>query len=393
MAPLDLAHYAAWVEPLVHVVIGIAFGFILERAGFGSAKKLTSQFYLNDMSVLKVMFTAIVTCMVLITATTAVGAVNYEKLWVNPTYLASGIVGGLIFGVGFTLGGYCPGTALVAAATLKLDGLAFVAGVLGGILTFGYTLPFVDHFFNDVTNYGRFTLSDWLQMPMPWVTVMALGMALCFFAAAEFVEKLMRRGAERPARSLWPRAMAVGLGALSLVTLVAWSPLQATRTRSRQASIERAIAEQRVAIEPSELSDLMRDRGTAFAIYDLRPESDFNRFHLIDAERVAPASLGTLVSVPAKTIKVIIAGSELEAQNAYRRLATAGVENIYWLRGGLDAWQRQFEVWLPSGAILAAALGAEQPLSRPPLHALAGNYVHKIKRPGGGAAKSGGCGG
>ena len=397
MAPLDLALSAAWVEPAVHVAIGFGFGFILERAGFGSAKKLTSQFYLNDMSVLKVMFTAIVTCMVLITATTAVGAVDFEKLWVNPTFLASGIAGGLIFGAGFTLGGYCPGTALVALATLKLDGLAFVAGVLGGIFTFGYSLPLVDHLFNDVTNYGRFTLGDWFGMPMPWVAVMALGMAFCFFVAAEFVEKWMRRGVPQaaPRPSLWPRTMAVGLGALSLATLVFWSPLQATRSRSRQAVIERNILEQKVAVEAAELSDLMRDRGTAFALFDLRPEREFNRFHLIDAERVEPRDLGKLVSVPAKTIKIMIASSELEAQSAYRRLALAGVENAYWLHNGLNAWQRMFESQQPSGTILAAALGAEQPASRPPMHGHleAGSYVHKVKRPGGGAARSGGCGG
>ena len=399
MAPLDLAHFATWVEPAVHVGIGVAFGFVLERAGFGSAKKLASQFYLNDMSVLKVMFTAIITCMVLITATTAVGAVDFEKLWVNPTYLASGIVGGLIFGVGFTLGGYCPGTALVALATLKLDGLAFIAGVLGGIFGFGYTLPLVDHFFNDVTNLGRFTLPEWLGLPMPVVTVMAVGMAFCFFVAAEWVERWMRRkrGEKSGAVSarVWPRFMAGTLGALAVLTLLAWSPLQGARTRSRHAVVERNIAEKKVAIDAAELSDLMRDRGTAFAVFDIRNESDYNRFHLVDTERVAPGSLGKVVSVPAKTIKILIAPDEEAAKRVYRALALSGVENLYWLQGGLEAWQRMLEGRHAGPPILTAALGAEQPASRAPSHGpiLAQAYVKKIKPVGGGAAKSGGCGG
>jgi len=366
----------------VHVGLGFAFGFVLERAGFGSAKKLTSQFYLNDMSVLKVMFTAIVTCMVLITATTAVGAVDFEKLWVNPTFLASGIVGGLIFGAGFALGGYCPGTALVAIATLKLDALAFVAGVLGGIFTFGYSLPLVDHFFNDVTNYGRFTLGEWLGLPMPVVAALALGMALCFFVAAEAVERWMARvkghKLERK-RSLWPRLMAASLGALSLVTLLLWNPLQSTRTRSRQATVERNIFSRSVAVEAVELADLMRDRTLATAVFDLRPESEFNRFHLLDAEPLANRELGKIVSVPEKTIKIIITATEDEAKAAYRRLAMSGVQNLYWLQDGMTAWQQMLE----RTPIVPAKHDAR----------VASNYVHKVKRPGGGAAKSGGCGG
>jgi rhodanese-related sulfurtransferase len=384
MAPLDLTVYGPVAEPLVHIGLGFAFGFVLERAGFGSAKKLTSQFYLNDMSVLKVMFTAIVTCMVLITATTAVGAVDYEKLWVNPTFLASGIVGGLIFGAGFALGGYCPGTALVAIATLKLDALGFVVGVLGGIFTFGYSLPLVDHFFNDVTSYGRFTLGEWLGLPMPAVTALALGMALCFFAAAEAVERWMAKlkGQElERKRSVWPRMMAASLGALSLVTLLVWNPLQSTRTRSRQATVQRNISSRSVAIEAIELSDLMRDRTLATTTFDIRPESEFNRFHLLDAELLAKTELGKIVSVPEKTIKIIIAATEDEAKDAYFTLASAGVQNLYWLHDGMNAWQQMLNRGQPQGAS--------------PKHdeRIASSYTHKVKRPGGGAAKSGGCGG
>lgn len=397
MAPLDLAQAAAWVEPAVHVAIGFAFGFVLERAGFGSSKKLTSQFYLDDMSVLKVMFTAIITCMVLITATTAVGAVDFEKLWVNPTYLASGIVGGLVFGVGFTLGGYCPGTALVAMATLKLDGLAFVAGVLGGIFTFGYSLPLVDHFFN-ATNYGRFTLSDWLGLPMPWVAAMAVSMALGFFAAAEWVERWMRAKsgkAAAPSRSPWPRVMTVTVGVLAALAVVLWSPLRGARTKSREAIVERNIAGQTVAIEAAELEDLTRDRGTAYAIFDLRNESDFNRFHLIDAEWVDASDVGKILSAPSKTIKVLIAANEDTAKVAYRKLAMSGVENLYWLHDGVVAWERLMKEQQGGPTILAAALGGGQPASRVSAHVLpsASRYTKKIKRVGGGVAKSGGCGG
>ena len=120
MAPYDVVTWGSWGEPVVHFDLGALFGFVLERAGFGSAKKLTSQFYLRDMSVLKVMFTGIITAMLLVYWTVGFGFLDLERVWVNPTYLGSGILGGLLFGFGFVVGGYCPGTALVAAATLKI---------------------------------------------------------------------------------------------------------------------------------------------------------------------------------------------------------------------------------------------------------------------------------
>ena len=104
-------------------LIGFGFGFVLESSGFGNSKKLAAQFYFRDMTVLKVMFGAIVTAMVLIFSHGRLGLLDFNLVWVNPTYLWSGIVGGLIMGVGFIVGGFCPGTSLVAMATLKIDGV------------------------------------------------------------------------------------------------------------------------------------------------------------------------------------------------------------------------------------------------------------------------------
>ena len=118
---------------IVAFVIGIGFGFFLERAGFGSARKLTDQFYFRDMAVFRVMFTAIVTAMLGLFYLAAVGWVDLSLVYIQPTYLWPQIVGGLLLGVGFVVGGYCPGTSLVALATGKLDALVFVAGVFAGI--------------------------------------------------------------------------------------------------------------------------------------------------------------------------------------------------------------------------------------------------------------------
>ena len=103
--------------PVLYLLIGVAFGFVLEISGFGNSRKLAAQFYFKDMTVLKVMFTAIIVACTLVFLSSAMGLLDYNLVWVPPTYLWPGIVGGLIMGVGFIVGGFCPGTSLVAMAT------------------------------------------------------------------------------------------------------------------------------------------------------------------------------------------------------------------------------------------------------------------------------------
>lgn len=105
--PLDLpALIGVAGNVAVVVALGFGFGFALEQAGFGDSRKLAAQFYFRDMTVFKVMFTAILVAAVLIMLTSALQLMDYERLWVNPTYLWPGILGGLILGSGFITGGF-----------------------------------------------------------------------------------------------------------------------------------------------------------------------------------------------------------------------------------------------------------------------------------------------
>jgi hypothetical protein len=105
--PLPLSQYfVPFGIYLVYLLIGFAFGYVLEMAGFGTSRKLANQFYFRDMTVLKVMFGAIITAMLLLFSATALGLLDYNLIWVNPTYLWPGIVGGLIMGFGFIIGGF-----------------------------------------------------------------------------------------------------------------------------------------------------------------------------------------------------------------------------------------------------------------------------------------------
>jgi hypothetical protein len=107
MAPFDINAALGGLGTVgLYLAIGFGFGFALERAGFGNARKLAAQFYLHDMTVLKVMFTAIVVAMLLLFWASALLYLDMDRVFINPTYLWPGIAGGVILGMGFIIGGY-----------------------------------------------------------------------------------------------------------------------------------------------------------------------------------------------------------------------------------------------------------------------------------------------
>jgi hypothetical protein len=190
MAPFDgMIAASPWGSALTSLGLGVLFGIALERSGFGTAKKLTAQFYLYDMSVFKVMFTAIVTAMLLLFLSVSFGWVDFDRVWINPTYWHSQILGGFIFGMGFVMGGYCPGTALVALANLKWDALVFVGGLLFGIAVFAFSMPFFEDFWQHAGAVGRLTLPEFLGVPTPLVVMGVTLMALGCFVGAGYVER------------------------------------------------------------------------------------------------------------------------------------------------------------------------------------------------------------
>jgi uncharacterized membrane protein YedE/YeeE len=134
---------------LAALAIGGLFGFWLERAGFGSSRKLTAIFYFADFAVLKVMFTAMATAAVVLAALATAGAVDLAALHVPPTAIGAQVAGGLLFGIGFVAGGWCPGTAAVGVASGSADALVFLVGAGAGSLVFAGAEPALRDFLHD----------------------------------------------------------------------------------------------------------------------------------------------------------------------------------------------------------------------------------------------------
>jgi hypothetical protein len=97
----------------------------------------------------------------------AVGVLDLGELYVEPTSLVAQAVGGLVFGAGFILGGYCPGTAIAAVATGRKDGIAFALGMLAGVLAYVELTPGIDDWIKANTQ-GEMTLSSVTGLPMGW---------------------------------------------------------------------------------------------------------------------------------------------------------------------------------------------------------------------------------
>jgi hypothetical protein len=187
----DQAGYA------VALVLGLGFGFFLERAGFGSARKLTAQFYLYDMSVLKVMFTAIVTAMLGLAALSAIGWLDLGEIYLVPTYLVPQLVGGLLLGVGFVVGGYCPGTSVVGFATGRVDAFVYALGILSGLAAFAAMQPSIEGFTKS-TALGELTFPELFGVPFWLLAIPVAAMAYGAFKGATALERRYAR--LRPSR-------------------------------------------------------------------------------------------------------------------------------------------------------------------------------------------------
>jgi hypothetical protein len=173
---------------LVAFALGIGFGFFLERAGFGSARKLAAQFYLYDMSVFKVMFTAIVTAMLGVTYLGWIGWLDLGQVYLVPTFLRPQVLGGLVLGVGFVIGGYCPGTSVASLATGRIDGLVYALGIFAGTFAYAEVYPAIKDFVNS-DGMGQVTLPEVLDVPWGLVVFAVVIIAVAGFWGATAVER------------------------------------------------------------------------------------------------------------------------------------------------------------------------------------------------------------
>jgi len=369
--PLSSFNAVSATNPWTYVVfglIGFGFGFTLEMSGFGNSRKLAAQFYFTELTVLKVMFTAIVVAMVLTFGASALGILEFGQVWVNTTYLSSGIVGGLIMGVGFIIGGFCPTTSLASASTGKIDGMFFMAGGFVGAFIFAETERFFDSWYTFSGYFGRVTLDQVFNLPVGIVVLLVVLMALFMFWGAEQLERIVgKRDMSKEPKLRLVGASAIFMLAVGVVLIGSPSleekynrvaitrtvvevpqsstkeELQVIEPVSVQMSADEALAKREMQITPAELYATIYDQKLKPVMLDVRPEAEYNLFHIQGVQNVQldelPAYSKELIAeyTPNRVI-VVIGNDETLATQAWKILVAESVSNVYILEGGVNNW-------------------------------------------------------
>lgn len=330
--PFDtLVHHAEW-SLVAAVVLGFFFGFVLERAGFGRATKLAGQFYLNDMTVFKVMFSAIVTAMLGLVIADGVGLADLSAIAAtaaSTTYIWPMLIGGILLGVGFIISGYCPGTSLVSASSGNIDGLFTIVGVGIGSLIFGEFYPSFESFYLS-GDIGQFFLYQWLNIPAAVVAIAVVFMAIGGFVGAEAVEKIMARKqhrepevfAAKPKRFVF--ATFAGAAALGLALLI---------VPSKTPSVEARRVET-IAVET--LAKRLLDEPWKLMLLDIRPRAQYEDKRIPGAIHSEMDKLQNLGLAYRSNIQDLIL---VTPDNTVPPAVLNYPGNIYTLAGGFQAWQ------------------------------------------------------
>ena len=177
---------------VIALLIGIAFGFILEASGFSSSRKLMGTFYLYDFTVIKVFFTASVTAMVGLLYFNYIGWINLDLIFINPTFVNSALIGGGIMGLGFIMGGYCPGTSFCGAGIGKIDAIFYSIGMFIGILLFSEFYPLLSNLY-EMNSLGPIKAYEFLNISAGLFVYIVMIVAIIVLLLAGIIERRSKK--------------------------------------------------------------------------------------------------------------------------------------------------------------------------------------------------------
>lgn len=328
---------------VVALAVGFLFGFVLEQAGFSSSRRLVGVFYGYDLTVLRVFFTAAVTAAIGILLLAAAGLLDPKAIFVNPTWLWPAIVGGAIMGLGFLLGGFCPGTSVCAAAIGRIDAMAFLGGSVLGVFAYAELFPRFAAF-ADSSALGPALVNESLGVSPGLFVLLLAAAAIGAFTVGGIVERKVAPDAA-PSAS-FPRRLHAGAAVL-LLAAAGFAAALPDRTARLVAKVNAPgyVPHHLVRpMTPDELAFRIVDRDRRLRVVDLRD----------DAARAARPLPGS-VAVPADDVlgrewrsvfarrmtqKVVVAGTEEEARTAAHLLVESGFENLAFLAGGFPSFER-----------------------------------------------------
>lgn len=175
---LEKLHHKRKLQLFLGLVIGICFGFLLQRGGVTRYEVIIGQLLLTDWTVAKIILTAVLVGMVGIYFFRRQGLVSLHK---KSGSFGATVIGGLIFGIGFGLLGYCPGTMAGAVGQGSMDALAGgVVGMLAGAAFYAWVFPWLDAHLLGKGDFGTITIHGLFQVS-PWSVIVAMTIAILLF--------------------------------------------------------------------------------------------------------------------------------------------------------------------------------------------------------------------
>jgi rhodanese-related sulfurtransferase len=341
---------------LVALLLGIGFGYVLEQAGFSSSRKLAGLFYGYDFTVLRVFFTAAVTAMCGVILLGYFGWLDTDAIFVNPTWLWPAVVGGVIMGFGFILGGYCPGTSICAAAIGKVDAMFFVGGGILGIFAFGEFYPLTRTFY-DSSAMGPIKVYESLGMSQGLFAFALIVIAVMAFAVTTMIEKRVNPGDAPSLKFTWSRHVAAGLAVIVIGGIILFLPDRKTDLIGKVSSDEYQKAHVAPVMEIDELAFRIVDREPKIQIIDVRSAEEYSPIALPGSKNVAIRDFFSKESSPLfaqrHVKKVVVGADEAQERTACGLLHELGYENIAILQGGMPAFASsilQPSVFVPTGS-------------------------------------------
>ncbi len=324
------------------LLIGVGFGFALERAGFSSSRRLAGVFYFTDMAVVKVMFSALITAMLGLSYLIAFECIHLDQIFLMPTRYGAQIAGGLLFGVGFVMGGWCPGTAAAGVAAGRLDALVFLGGTIGGSILFSELFPVIRSL-STAGDRGVQMVYDTLGLSRSVFILIFTCSAVAAFWLAEWAEK-KRTGRSTylgtPFLKAFSLAFVAGASGLFVLSPATPAPTVLATTALGEKTLMSAIEEARDHIEPEELADRLLSGDPELVLVDVRPAVEFNTFHIRSAINVPLADLADSLRAR-KNIGLIVLYSNGMTHPAQARdsLQRQGFGNVYLLTDGLQGFR------------------------------------------------------
>jgi rhodanese-related sulfurtransferase len=264
---------------VIALLIGIAFGFVLEQAGFSSTKKLVGLFYGYDFTVLRVFFTAGITAMAGVLLMGHYGLLDLGIIYINPTFVKSALIGGAIMGAGFIIGGFCPGTSVCALAVGKLDALAFIAGSLIGVFAFAELFPVLENLYA-ANNLGMVKISTYLGLSDIAFAFMLATMAVGAFVATWLIENKVNRRAPVINFKLRMNYILAASGLFIILGIVAFLPGRYDIINNRITEARRQQTCVFKEISADKLADEIVNNYYAVNIIDVRSPEKFEEFHI-----------------------------------------------------------------------------------------------------------------